>query len=138
MSTAKGTHWASILLILALLCTSTSCKKYEEGPLISISSKKKRLSQTWFVKLVEDTDTGEEITGSYATMRWKFAEDGVFTETYDTLPSSSGGWNFIREKESIQITIPGDQTDIRNYKIVRLAKKQLKVSRGNELFSLTP
>ena len=53
----KATIYLSLLLILA-----TACKKYDEGPLISLRSKEKRLCQKWDIyEFTKDGEPGMEV-----------------------------------------------------------------------------
>lgn len=121
-----------------MLAPIVGCKKYDEGPRISLASAKHRLAQTWLLESARDIATNADITALHQGLRWRFTKDGKFEETVDFLISGLGGWSFIREKEAVQITIPGNSTDIRNYTIIRLKKKELKVTLEGEEFTFSP
>ena len=99
----KLTIYLSLLLIIA-----SACKKYEEGPLISLRSKEKRLCQTW--NLEEVTKDGEAIVNSDLSYKWKFHEDGNFTLYRSEQNSGSweteevpSKWKWTDDKEAVEV-----------------------------------
>lgn len=75
MKTILKTSLISILVIL----TIGACKKYEEGPAISLRSKEKRLCQTW--KLVSWTENGDIVDMGDIFYTWELSKNGDFTVT---------------------------------------------------------
>ena len=94
----------TIYLVL-LLMVAGGCKKYEEGPLISLRSKDARLCREW--KLEKYTINGEEeIIGLETTLEFK--EDGSLTDTYHYVDLGdivyTAKWRFAQDKKYIEIT----------------------------------
>lgn len=111
------------ILILAILIISISCKKYEEGPLLSLRTKKSRLCGEWeiekisgdpsvYIKKTErnpiifkknsDFSYSEII---YLTVVYDENEGAVTTEyniNYD------GSWSFIDNKNKIELSYEYD------------------------------
>ena len=88
----------SIILIIGV--SLTGCKKYEEGPALSLRSKTARVENTW--KVESYTINGVGVTSSLTSIN--------YTETYDkdgsySYNSSSGGgsgrWGFQSNEEQI-------------------------------------
>lgn len=105
------------IAFLAIVLTSTAfvgCKKYEEGPSISLRSKTARVANKW--KMDKEFENGVEqtLTAEEKAMTFEFTDDnkvimlqGAFTVT--------GKWAFDSKKENITITfdpivIPGVTT----------------------------
>ena len=99
----KLTIYLSLLLIIA-----SACKKYEEGPLISLRSKEKRLCQTW--ELHEFTKDGELGGVSHLKYKWQFHKDGNYTlfrstyynDNWDTEELASK-WKWAEDKDKLEI-----------------------------------
>lgn len=79
----------------------TGCKKYPEGPALSLRSRAARLENTW--KVISVTLNGQIITSQFSTIN--------YTETYDkegnysyssALDSGSGKWEFQNDDLEIR------------------------------------
>jgi hypothetical protein len=110
----------AILLSFAMM-TSTSCKKYEEGPLISLKTKSARLTRTW--KLEKAEQNGVDITNALPAMEQTFDDNGTYTLLMNG-SESSGTWEFDGDKENILIKINGS-ADTDKLKIIRLKSKEV-------------
>ena len=97
---------AVIYLLLALFAIS-GCKKYDEGPAISLRSKEVRLCQEWNEE--QNLINGEDNT-YYDDQYWNFNKDGtlVITTVYNN-PVTELDWNYnwrwTDDKESIEISV---------------------------------
>ncbi len=121
-----------ILSVAALLGTSalvSSCSKYEEGPKLTLLSKKARLTGDW--KLSEQTLNGTAQTLN-GTSTMTISKDGTFKSAYSYVilgqtysSNTTGTWEFSDDKTSILSTESG-QTTADTLKIYRLANKELK------------
>lgn len=105
------------LTLAALLVSSalymSSCGKYEEGPSISLRSKKARVANTWKVEAV--LENGVDKTSSYSSFydnfSLEFTKDGVYstsTVSNGTTVTETGTWEFINDDEAIKTTVDGD------------------------------
>lgn len=104
---------------VVIMLNFSSCKKYEDGPAFSLKSKTARLTGEWEVVQVDGQkpDDGELIL--------EFEKDGDFKSTYDYGSYSysyKGDWEWENGKESIDIEIDGDKTEL---DIKRLTNKEL-------------
>ncbi len=121
----------SLIAMVGLGIVATpSCKKYPEGPSLSIKSKKARLAGTWKESKVikENGDAGTPDN----TYTLTFTKDGKVTVKTDagmlgTL-SVDGTWKFDNKKENI-ITTYGNSTSQR--KIIELKNKELGLEDPN-------
>ena len=101
----------------------TSCK-YEDGPSISLRTKKSRLTGEWEAKWLDGTaiDDGSVIL--------EFEKDGDFVYTasysyygYSSSYSYKGEWNWEDDKQSVEIEIDGEKIE---WEITRLTNKELE------------
>lgn len=87
----------------------TSCSKYEEGPKLTLLTKKMRLAGTWGVAAylengVDKTADYRQFVSSESTT---IEKDGNWNSTMTTVLgtfTSSGTWEFINDKEDVKMT----------------------------------
>jgi hypothetical protein len=126
------------VLALGTATVLTSCSKYEEGPKLTLLSKKNRLTNDWKLTATADSNgVALDMTGFSTTM--SLANDGTFSgnSTYTLFGTPvfdydvTGTWEFTDEKETLTLTTLTLNTqpvnDAVKYTIVRLAKDELKV-----------
>ncbi len=90
-------------LLLVLLFGLTACKKYEDGPWISLTSKEKRIVGEWTTK-----KNGIDLT-------WNLKENKDFIENAtnsegEFFYSKNGNWNFDNDKEKLLINATFSRT----------------------------
>ncbi len=110
--------FAFILIIAASL---TGCKKYENGPVISLRSKTERVSNTW--KVESYTINGSDYTSILNNINYTetYTKDGKYSYS-SSLGSSSGTWEFQSNKMQIKRSgASGQATDLN---ILRLKEKE--------------
>lgn len=98
-----------IAVIISLMISGfQSCKKYEDGPLISFISRTERVSNTWKVDnyKVNGTDYTSLVTGFKET----FTSDGKYFYDWGMI-SGTGTWAFQNKDEEIKITGTNNQKD---------------------------
>ncbi len=115
-----------IILIVLVLGSLISCSKYEDGPLLSLRSKEKRLVGTW-----------KHVVNDNVYKTWNFEENKVFNELhyFDEVPRIplDGEWEFSDKKDKINILNYYGQSDdglsleltTTTYTILRLTKDDL-------------
>ncbi len=113
-----------LALFAALIVAA--CKKYEEGPAISLRSKKKRVEGVW--KIDKKFDAQEEqlqLTSDDLKVRWEF-EDTIYREIFSGTTQISGTWEFTESKERILVNYE-DTTGkyTLDYRILRLTNSDL-------------
>ncbi len=107
----------------------TSCSKYEDGPALSLRSKKERISNTW--KIEKAFRSGEDVTADYDQYVLTLTKDGdarlvaiytsgAFTFEYET----NGTWKFENSKEVLVLDFEDNGAD-RKYQILRLKEDEL-------------
>lgn len=101
------------LLGFAMIFGSTSCGKYEEGPSLSLRSKKARLANTWTISKTVTNDGDETIWTSEEKENYtmEIKKDGTYSfeakYTFGgttTTFTDNGTWEFIDGKEKIKTT----------------------------------
>lgn len=119
------------MLPLLLLTVLPACKKYEDGPYLSFTARKERLSNNWKVDKVyrdgiEYTDQYKE---AYPDLVWKFSEDGTVhrTFTYAGIEAeNSGTWSFQSNDEEVLVMLNNPATE-QVWVILRLMEDDLRI-----------
>lgn len=134
----KKIAFLGFVLALGTASVLTSCSKYEEGPKLTLLSKKNRLTNDWKLTAVADSNgTSLDMTGVSTTM--SLENDGAFSgnSNYTVLGQTvfnydvTGTWEFTDDKETLTLTTLTVNTqptnDVSKLTIVRLAKDEMKV-----------
>lgn len=117
-------------LFLTLLFINFSCKKYEEGPSVSLRSAESRLEGTWV--LDRYYVNGQDETDSLMISDYKetFNKDDSFRRSFvdyngDTTIQEAT-WEFAENKKVINLLIPyNNSISIIAFDILRLKNKEL-------------
>jgi hypothetical protein len=116
------------LLTVSSGLLTTSCKKYDEGPAISLRSKKARVVNKWKAEKV--TENGKDVTSDYQGYTWEFKDDNKLYFNISGGLAITGKWEFNNDKSKIIVTY-----DITNEKseleILRLKEKSMWL-KGND------
>lgn len=121
-----------LLIVGAALVFTPSCKKYDDGPRLSLKSKKSRVTNEWKYEQVTSS-TGATLTSSYANNFIEFKKDGSYIMTY-SYGSATGTWQFASDKEDIVLTESGSG-DSETLHILRLKEKELWVTEQDGSYS---
>ena len=118
-----------VLMSLAVFAfVFVGCKKYEEGPTISLASKKSRVVNTWTIE--KWIDNGTDITQAYLLLYPDFTvdmkKDNTYILTYTGSLSETGTWDFDSKKEHI-VRTPSGGSSATSYEIIRLKSNELWV-----------
>lgn len=119
--------------MLPVLFIVTACKKYEEGPLISLRSKKERVSNTWKVdRYFEDGNEKDSPYPDDHTL--KLDKDGNAKENNPIAIIGGdweGEWEFRSDKE--EIYLENDNGDeIYHWEILRLKEDEFWVAKEDD------
>lgn len=107
----------------------TACNKYEDGPKLSLRSKKERVANTWVIE--KAIRNGNDVTDEYEIYTLTTSKDGdaklnatiVFGGfTYTT--NTNGTWEFSSNKEKLIFDYENDDAD-NTYQILRLKEDEL-------------
>ena len=114
---------------IILLATVVGCKKYEEGPLVSLRSKKERVANNW--RVGQALDNGKDVTENYHQFDYDISKDGKvsLTASYTLLDvdvsyTTTGVWAFLNNNEKISFDIDGNHHNI-DYTILKLEEKEM-------------
>jgi hypothetical protein len=140
-SLRKTYKYIFFILLTTVLLASAGCKKYEEGPWLSLRSKKSRVVGVWkFKEVIAD---GQDITNKIQLDNIGF-ENGsgcyyvsVNKTTYEEF-TLFGKWSFANNKNDLNISLSADGTDTITgkpvtfyvdyyFKILELRYKEIKL-----------
>lgn len=114
-----------ILIAIILLATTAgmySCKKYDEGPALSLRSKNARVVNDWV--LDKATNGGLDVTSSYPDVyNFNFAKDGTYTFNYNNV-ETTGTWALSDKKDQLVLTDGASGTEYL-FTIIMLKNKAL-------------
>ncbi len=122
-------------ILIAFVSVNFSCSKYEDGPKISLLSKKSRISRDWKTEYATNLATGIEHSADFADWLLSINKDGTFSNQiiYDLVQTTyKGNWEFIGDNQ-IRFSFnsaTGEQIDF--YTILRLSRKELWVKNEYE------
>ncbi len=128
----------TFLLTLAIGLLTTSCKKYEAGPLVSLRSKKERIANTWRVE--QAINNGQTVTSDFDQYELQMLHNGNATlAALYNLGSLSfefqtdGTWSLEDSKEDLRLDFENGAAD-RTYEILRLKEDELWLrEKGDDL-----
>jgi hypothetical protein len=134
MNKNKKMRMYFFLPIFILFIGITSCKKYEDGPMISLRTKTERLSNTWKVDnyKVNDTDLTSILSGYTET----FTKDKNYSYDWGIL-NGSGTWKFQSNNNEVLLTGNDDQSS-RTLVILKLEENSFwyKYDKGNDHYEI--
>ncbi len=97
----------SILLVGILIASVGGCKKYDEGPSVSLRSKTDRLAHTWLLDNYRvNSNDYTSVIGDYTET---FSKDGGYFYSGGG-SSGTGRWEFRNKNEEIWLTGVGTQS----------------------------
>ena len=127
------------IIVAVAFAPLTSCKKYDEGPTFSLSSKTARVTNTWKAEKV--MVNGKDETADYPEFRITFSKGGEYSlikgkGIFDI--STNGNWSFINDNDEIQtISDPiFGLSKLNTYRIIRLTQNEMWVIKGDTEFHL--
>jgi formylmethanofuran dehydrogenase subunit A len=89
----------SISIAAILLLMISSCKKYEEGPVLSLRSKTERVANNW--KVEKYLLNGNDKTATLGTFTESYTKDGTYSYKWNNL-SGAGKWAFEENETQIK------------------------------------
>lgn len=105
---------AVLILVLCLSVVFEGCKKYPEGPAISLRSKKERVANTWKLDAIISggVDSTALFNQFYKDYTLSLTKNGSYTISYyvaipnfgNVSNTESGKWAFTSNKEELLIT----------------------------------
>jgi|SRR6218665_894718 len=134
-----------LIFIAAIFILTAGCKKYEDGPLLSLYTKKHRVMGTWDVEYfsINGYDSTTYLKSKPFYGMYNFGKGETFYSIHPFLYSSNnvgftenGQWLFTDNKENIQIAFTDHSTKSETHlgayrdhnviwKITRLTEKEM-------------
>lgn len=108
------------MIAVCTIISLSGCKKYEDGPGLSVSSKKSRVTADWQFKKVLYNSVDE--TSAFFDFTWEMKKDGQFNMVSNG-NIDHGKWDFALDKEALDFRY--DDGTIERYNIKRLTAKDL-------------
>ena len=121
-----------------LVLGAGSCKKYDEGPALSLKSKKSRVANEWKIEYAYDFKDGEDETADYFGETWEFSKDGEWLERENGSIDKSGTWEFVSDKETLKIVRTGTGSSTDHYDILKLKEKEMWLKDDEDELHLVP
>ena len=121
-----------LLSVLSLVFIFSACNKYEDGPKVSLMTKKARITGTW--KKTKEIKPNGTVVIDTSSAEVVIDKDGTITFRENGL-ALVGTWEFINDKESILVSLKVlGVTNTEEFRILRLKNKELwlKDSAGKE------
>jgi len=117
----------SLILAILFTITFTSCKKYPDGPTISLASKTSRVANIWVIDQI--FENGTDVTAYYLAFignsySIEYTKDGNVTATAGII-TQTGTWAFDGSKENLITSISGSS---KTEKILRLKSDEMWLS----------
>jgi hypothetical protein len=119
--TIKNTGY--VIAAAAMTLNVQSCKKYQDGPALSLRTKKARLAGDWDVVQIGN----QNYPSNGYSLEFEFEKDGdmKFTYAYTGYSYSyKGSWEFSSNKEELDIKLDGNSST-QTFEILRLKNKEV-------------
>ncbi|MCC6371862.1 MAG: hypothetical protein IT236_12710 [Bacteroidia bacterium] len=110
-----------ILLSLQLLAMLSSCKKYPEGPALSLRTRAERLANTW--KVDNYKIDGSDFTSLVSGYKESFTKQGAYSYDWGIL-DGSGTWVFQNSDNEVKLSGSDNQSS-RTLILLQLREKTL-------------
>jgi hypothetical protein len=110
----------TLMVAVCTIISLSGCKKYEDGPGLSLSSKKSRVVANWEFKKVKVSSV--DVTSAFLDYTWEIKKDGQFNMVSNG-NIDHGKWDFALDKEALDFRY--EDGAIERYNIKRLTAKDL-------------
>ena len=110
-----------VILVLGAITLATipSCKKYPDGPKLSLRSRSERVANTW--KVENYKVNGTDFTSLVSSYIETFSKDGAFSYSWG-IANGSGKWTFQNSDKEIKLNGVDGQSS-RTLFIMKLEEK---------------
>lgn len=97
----KSIHKFSLLIFLSAIITVSGCKKYPDGPVLSLHSRAERVANTW--KVDNYKINGSDYTSLVSGYTETYSKDGNYSYAWGNA-SGTGSWKFQNSDKEIALT----------------------------------
>jgi len=125
----KNNATASVLALITLGALGTGCGKYDDGPDLSLRSRKERIANTWRVE--KAMNGGDDVTYAFDEYELKMTKDGdaTLTANYELGDltfefATNGTWDLENSDEDLKLDFENNDAD-ETYEILRLKETEL-------------
>ena len=122
---------AILLILICFACTTNSCRKYEDGPYVSLRTRKGRVVNKW--QKAEGDDYLLLLTKIYSR---EFMRDGTYLMEYDKDTASTqfaiGTWEFYDKQQYLILHLP--EVTVRTAKFSMRDTVQISKLKNDELW----
>lgn len=139
----KIIQFAIVLFLVAF--GTLSCKKYEDGPMLSLRSKKERISNVWIIESA--TRNGVDTTNDYKDYILTLTKSGGATLQLkvdffgtDVFLQTDGTWSLEELNNNLRLDFDNNDFD-RYYKITKLKEQEMglrEIGYNNDELDLKP
>lgn len=117
---------AGLIAVAGIAFTFSSCNKYEDGPKISLLTKKARLCGEWVIEQylyndVDQTENYKNLLG--ADFELNIEKDGNY-HSHGNFPDD-GTWELGEDKDDVRFKSSSSNSSEVSYRILRLKSKEL-------------
>lgn len=116
----KNSLIALSILTISILLT-VSCKKYPDGPLLSLRTRSERLANTW--KIDNYKINGNDYTSLIPSYTETFTKKGSYNYSWSVF-EGSGTWSFQNHDKEVKLNGNDDQSS-RTLYILKLEERTL-------------
>lgn len=122
----KKSFLAGLLVLASVAFVMPSCKKYEDGPTVSLLTKKSRLCGEWVIDKYYVNDVDQ--TSLYMTLVgnnfvWEIEKDGTYKQSGNG--TDNGTWELGEDKDDVRFQSSAANSTEVSYRILRLKSKEL-------------
>lgn len=116
-----------MIAAIGLAVAFTGCKKYDEGPTLSLASKKGRVANIW--KIEKFMENGVDLTAAallfFNNVSWEFKKDKTYIiSSSSSTNAETGTWDFDSKKENLILT-PNGGSNAYKEEIIRLTSNEM-------------
>lgn len=121
-------NWVKTTIILFFIGSFmfSGCQKYEEGPLVSLQKREKRVANVWKVSKATDLN-GKDVTASFDLKKWELT-DQFSIIFHDNQTKYFGRWQFTQSNKNLEFSYDNDSLGIETYVIQELKDKELTLT----------
>ncbi|MDD5570276.1 MAG: hypothetical protein PHD97_03875 [Bacteroidales bacterium] len=117
----KRRFFVPVLIVIFSLATFNSCKKYKDGPLISMMPKKYRIANKWKVDRMFVNSIETPRSADWEKETHEFKTDGGYFYSTALRTTIQGTWSLDNKKDNLVVFTSSSFV----YKILRLKNKEM-------------
>lgn len=116
----KFTLTIMLFMLGCIAIINQGCKKYEDGPLLSLHSRAERVANTW--RIDNYKINGNDYTSLLAGYTESYSKDGNYSYSWGN-NAGTGTWTFQNKDEEVRIIGNSNQSNVTLF-ILKLQEKE--------------